>query len=325
MNRWTAERANEWYTGQPWLVGCNFIPSTAINQMEMWQAESFDATTIGRELGWAADMGMNAVRVYLHNLAWKADPIGLKKRLELFLQLAASHGIRAILVIFDDCWNPTPGIGAQPAPIPGVHNSGWLQSPGAASVNDPSTWPDLERYVRDIVSTFGKDERIPMWDVYNEPGNSKQDERSLPLLRKAFEWARECRPQQPLTAGIWYDNAAITAFQLAASDIVSFHNYGDEEKLSAQISELRRHGRPLICTEWLRRGHSDVATCLPVFHREHVGCCNWGLVSGKTQTIFPWGSSAGTPEPALWFHDLLRNDGAPFAPDEIRLFKKLTG
>jgi hypothetical protein len=324
MNRWTADKANAWYRSQPWIVGCNFIPSTAINQLEMWQADTFDGPTIERELGWAAGLGMNTLRVYLHDLAWESDTTGFTSRLDRFLDLAAQHGLRAILVIFDDCWNANPKAGKQPAPIPGVHNSGWLQSPGVASVNDPATWLRLERYVQGVVGRFGRDDRIRMWDLYNEPGNSQQGERSLPLLCKVFEWARSAEPTQPLTAGLWMDSNALNTLQTEASDVITFHNYADAGKLAAQIAELRRHGRPLICTEWLRRGHSEVATCLPVFQREWVGCCNWGLVSGKTQTIYPWGSPAGAPEPAAWFHDPLRPDGSPYNAEEVRLFRKLT-
>jgi hypothetical protein len=322
MKRWDTEKANAWYHGLPWLVGCNFIPSTAINQLEMWQAETFDMATIEREFSWAAELGMNTARVYLHDLAWEADASGFKTRLERFLVHSAKLGIRPILVVFDDCWNAHPAIGRQPEPIPGIHNSGWLQSPGISAVNDPAAWPRLERYVRDIIGVFRRDDRILMWDLYNEPGNSKQEERSLPLLCKVFEWARAVEPSQPLTSGLWFDNASISTFQTEASDVITFHNYNDAEKLASQIVKLRKHSRPLICTEWLRRGHSDVATCLPVFRRERVGCCNWGLVSGKTQTIYPWGSAAGAPVPGVWFHDLLKPDGAPFNPEEVRLFKR---
>lgn len=324
MKRWDADKANAWYRDQPWLVGCNFTPSSAINQLEMWQAETFGAATIERELGWAADMGMNTVRVYLHDLAWDLDASGFKSRVDLFLRLAAHRGVRPILVFFDDCWNADPKTGRQPEPVPGVHNSGWLQSPGISTVNDQATWPRLEHYVRDVIGTFRQDDRVLMWDLYNEPGNSQQDERSLPLLCKVFEWARSSDPSQPLTAGLWCENTRLNAFQLEASDVITFHNYNDAGSLASQIVKLRQHGRPLICTEWLRRGHSDVATCLPVFSRERVGCCNWGLVSGKTQTVYPWGSAAGAPEPAVWFHDLLRRDGSPFDPKETRLFRILT-
>ena len=325
MNRWTDDKANKWYAKQQWLVGCDFIPSTAVNQLEMWQAESFDETTIDRELGWAADIGMNVVRVYLHDLAWIADAPGLKERIDRFLHIASSHGIRAIFVIFDDCWNPNAKVGTQPVPIPGVHNSRWLQSPGVAVVNDPAAWQRLRSYVHDIVGAFGHDERVLMWDLYNEPGCTKQEERSLPLLCKAFEWARDAGPAQPLTAGLWCDNEALNTFQMASSDVITFHNYSDAQNLAAQIADLRRYGRPLVCTEWLRRGHSEVAACLPVFHRERVGCCNWGLVSGKTQTIYPWGSKEGAPEPAVWFHDLLMKEGSPYDPEEIKIFRALTG
>ena len=325
MSRWSVEKASEWYARRPWLVGCDFTPSTAINQLEMWQADTFDVPTIERELSWAADFGMNCLRVYLHDLAWEADAAGFKERIDRFLGIASSRGIRAALVFFDDCWNANPQIGPQPAPIPGVHNSGWLQSPGPAVVNDPTAWGRLARYVEDIVGAFAQDDRVLLWDMYNEAGNTKQEERSLPLLCKAFEWARSAAPCQPLTAGVWTSMDVLNAFLTAASDVITFHNYESADKLSAQIAGLRRLGRPLICTEWLRRGHSDVATCLPVFHREKVGCLNWGLVSGRTQTIFPWGSPKGAPEPALWQHDLLRRDGTPFDPKEVDLFRQLTG
>ena len=324
MNRWTARRARAWDGRQPWRVGCNFIPRTAVNQLETWQADSFDPVTIEQELAWAAELGMNLARVYLHDLAWVDDASGFKSRLDRFLQLAARQRIGTMPVIFDDCWNANPRAGQQPAPIPGVHNSGWLQSPGAAAVNDPGSWPRLERYVRDLLDSFGQDDRIFAWDLYNEPGNSQQAERSLPFLRAAFKWARAAAPEQPLTSGLWSANVDVSAFQAGASDIISFHNYENDAHLGEQIAHLRGYNRPLLCTEWLRRGHSDVAACLPIFQREGVHCCNWGLVAGKTQTIYPWGSVGGEPEPAVWFHDLLRPDGLPFDPEEIRLFRSLT-
>jgi hypothetical protein len=324
LERWPAEKAQAWYDRQPWIVGCNFIPSTAINQLEMWQEETFDPGTIDRELGWAAGIGLNTVRVYLHNLAWADDGAGFKARVNRFLDLAARHGIRAILVIFDDCWNADPKVGPQPAPIPGVHNSGWMQSPGVAIVNKPSAWLALELYVHDIVGSFGADKRVLAWDLYNEPGNSSQGMKTMPLLQAVFQWAREAAPTQPLTAGMYCDNKEFNEYQIATSDVISFHNYNGADDLARQIGELKKHKRGLICTEWLRRGHSEVAANLPIFHRERVGCCNWGLVSGKTQTIFPWGSPQGATEPALWFHDLFKKDGAPFNPQEVALFQKLT-
>jgi hypothetical protein len=178
--------------------------------------------------------------------------------------------------------------------------------------------------VKDIIGTFAKDNRILIWDLYNEPGNGQQGSKSLPLLKKTFQWARELNPIQPLSAGIWFDNNELNDFQKSISDVITFHNYDNAQSLSEQIERLKKHGRPVICTEWLRRGHSDVATHLPIFKKEHVGCYNWGLVSGRTQTIYPWESKKDAPEPKLWFHDLFKKDGAPFNPEETALFKKLT-
>ena len=323
--RWSAEKANEWYGKQPWLIGCNFVPSTAVNQLEMWQGDSFDPETINRELGWAALCSLNSVRVFLHDLAWEADPEGFKKRVNTYLGIAQRHGIRTMFVLFDDCWNDNPKVGKQPEPVPGVHNSGWLQSPGKKIVNDPTSWARLERYVRDIVGSFAADRRIIMWDLYNEPGNSGQGEKSLPLLKETFRWARGAKPTQPLTVGLWFDNKALNDFQLEESDIITFHNYTDAENLSRQLQELKKHGRPVICTEWLRRSVSNVQTHLPILKRENVGCYNWGLVSGKTQTKYPWGSPKGAPEPEVWFHDLLGKDGTPFDHKEIEIMVELSG
>jgi hypothetical protein len=330
-SRWSAEKANDWYSSRPWLVGCNFIPSNAINQLEMWQAETFDPATVERELAWAAGIGFNTIRTYLHDLAWEVDPAAFKQRLDCFLDIAARYGIRPIFVLFDDCWNSNPRIGVQPTPQAGIHNSGWMQSPGVGVVNQgPSAWGRLEDYVKDVLSSFADDERILLWDLYNEPGNSKNGDKSLPLLMAVFEWARAINPCQPLTAGLWFDNEKLNEFQLAASDVITFHHYWEPHKLKSEIAKLKATGRPVICTEWLARTcGSLVSTNLPVFVEEKVGCLNWGLVAGKTNTIFPWKEVVdpsqvddlhAQPEP--WFHDLLRPDGMPFDPVEIELFKR---
>jgi hypothetical protein len=323
--RWSKEKANRWYEELPWLVGCNFVPSSAINQLEMWQADTFDPETIDRELGWAADIGFNTIRVYLHDLAWEADADGFRERIDHFLGIAVQKGIKPLFVLFDDCWNANPQIGPQPEPLPSIHNSGWLQSPGLGIVNNPDTWERLERYVVDIVGTFAQDKRILLWDLYNEPGNNKNGEKSLPLVKEAFEWARSANPSQPLSIGVWADLPKLNEFQLAASDVITFHNYEPAGHLARQIAQLGQYGRPLICTEWMARTRGSlVETNLPIFWQENVGCINWGLVAGKTNTIWQWGTPAGAPEPDPWFHDLFRPDGTPYSEKEIALFKKLT-
>jgi hypothetical protein len=325
--RWTAERANAWYAKQPWLVGCNFIPSTAINQLEMWQADTFDPATIDRELGWAANkLGFNTVRVFLHDLAYQADPPGFKQRVGKFLEIADRHGIRPLFVIFDDCWNQDPKAGKQPAPKPGIHNSGWVQSPSTKVVCDPEQWDRLEKYVTDVVGTFANDRRILMWDLYNEPGNEKLNDKSKGLLTQVFAWARKAKPSQPLTVGPWRDDKTLNPIMLENSDVITFHEYNDAKALQGHIERLKKLGRPLICTEWMARTHgSRVATHLPIFHGEKVGCYIWGLVSGKTQTIYPWRSKPNAPEPKEWFHDLFRADGTAFDAKEVELFRTLTG
>lgn len=322
---WSAEKATKWYSEQPWLVGANFLPSTAINQLEMWQAETFDPATIDKELGWAEEIGMNVMRVYLHDLAWKQDPKGFKNRMNQFLGIAHKHHIKILFTVFDDCWNPDAQIGKQPAPKPGVHNSGWVRSPNQKTHDNPSQWKYLEVYVKDILSSFKSDKRILMWDLYNEPGNSGYELNSLPLLKNIFEWAWTVRPDQPLTSATWYNNKAFNDYVLANSDVISFHNYSNAEAMEKELAEKTSLGRPVICSEYMARtNNSKFETHLPLLKKYKVAAINWGLVSGKSNTIFPWGSKEGSPEPNPWFHDVFRVNGEPYDKQETDLIKKLT-
>lgn len=324
--QWTVAQSQKWGSQQIWRAGCNFIPSTAINQLEMWQAATFDPATIDREFGFMQEAGLSVARIFLHDLAYEADPTGFKSRMQRVLHLAAAHGVKVMFVFFDDCWNPFPKIGPQPSPRPGVHNSGWVRSPSDHQRNWPTDLPRLKHYMQDVLRKFASDKRVWMWDLYNEPGNSGYDTKSLPLLNAAFEWAREVRPSQPLTAGA-YGGGADEVDQACQrlSDVITFHCYEPVPELEKQIKFYEQSGRPVICSEWMARTNgSRILTHLPVFYSENIPCVQWGLVSGKTNTIFPWGSKEGSPEPNPWFHDLFRKDGTPFDPAEVKCYQHYT-
>ncbi len=325
---WSKHTANQWYSKQGWLRGCDFIPSTAINQLEMWQAESFDTATIDRELGYAQSIGLNCMRVFLHHLAWQKDTAGFKKRMEMYLAIANKRNIKTIFVFFDDCWNESYSAGPQPAPKPGIHNSGWVRDPGKLLYDDPSLINVLESYVKDILRTFKNDKRILLWDLYNEPGNSGYQNKSMPLLTKAFQWGREINPIQPLTAGVWSKSLVdLTNYQLNNSDVITYHNYENEKDHQQAIDSLRKFGRPLICTEYMARlRNSTFFNIMPLLKKENIGAINWGLVSGKTNTKYAWDTPIPDgAEPKIWFHDIFRPDGSPYSQAEIDLIKSLTG
>ncbi len=343
---WSAEEANAWQAKQGWLVGPNYTPATAINQLEMWQADTFDPETIDKELGWAASLGMNTLRVYLHDLTYEQDSVAFLDRIDQFLQLAAKHGIRPLVVFFDSCWDPFPVAGKQRDPKPHVHNSGWVQSPGQHVLQDSTQYPRLERYVKGVISHFADDDRILGWDVWNEPDNMTgpsyeaveiKDKVAyvLPLLEQAFEWARSANPSQPLTSGIWAGDWSthdglkpIEKLQIEQSDIISFHTYDTPEDFEKRIQQLQRYGKPLWCTEYMARPNgSTFAGFLPIAKKYNVAMFNWGFVDGKTQTIYPWDSwtKTYTAEPPLWFHDIFRGDGTPYKQDEVDLIAELTG
>jgi len=325
---WTAEKANSWYNEHKWLTGANYIPATAINQLEMWQADTFDPATIDKELGWAQGIGFNTLRVFLHSLAWKQDSAGFKKRLDQFLSIADKHHIQPLFVFFDDCWNKEPREGKQPAPKTGIHNSGWLQDPGQPASADTANFPALEKYVKDVLASFAHDKRILLWDLYNEPGNSGKGDSTIPLLKKVFEWARAVNPDQPLTAGLWdWSLTNLNILQVSHSDIITYHNYDELSQHQRVVSILKSIGKPLICTEYMARTrNSRFASILPMLKKENVGAINWGFVDGKTNTIYAWDTPlADGSQPIEWFHDIFNKDGTPYREDEVNLIKKLNG
>ena len=344
---WTEQQANDWYMKQPWLVGANYIPANAINELEMWQAETFDPAQIDKELGWAESLGMNTMRVFLHDLLWQQDAKGFTKRLDQFLNLCKKHKIKPMLVLFDSCWDPFPQLGKQRDPKPGVHNSGWLQSPGATALQDASQTPRLEVYVKGVVSKFAKDKRILAWDVWNEPDNTngssygKQEPTNkvdlvLALLPKVFAWTREAKPSQPLTCGVWKGNwssedklSTMDKIQLANSDVISFHNYDDGAEFEKRVQWLQRYNRPLLCTEYMARGNkSTFQGSLPVAKKYKVAAINWGFVAGKTQTFLPWDSwqrPYTDREPSIWFHEIFKQDGSAYKHEEVDFIRQLMG
>jgi len=346
-SRWSESQAKEWYQHQPWLVGSNFLPANAINELEMWQPATFDPQEIDKELGWAEGLGMNTMRVFLHDLLWQQDAAGFQKRLDTFLGIASRHHIRPLLVLFDSCWDPNPKLGPQHPPIPGVHNSGWVQSPGAKALEDPTQEPRLRAYVEGVIGAFAKDDRIVGWDLWNEPSNTNggaygkvelkdKRERVLALLPKVFTWARSVHPSQPLTSGLWEGNWSspekldpIGRVQLEQSDVISFHNYSWPEDFEQHVKWLEQYHRPILCTEYMARPMgSTFDTILPIAKKYNIAAINWGFVAGKSQTYLPWDSWEKPyvlQPPPVWFHEILHPDGTPYREREAELIRELTG
>jgi hypothetical protein len=322
---WSPEKANAWYAKHKWINGANFSPSSAINQLEMWQANTYDPKIIDRELGYAEGIGFNTMRVFLHSIAWKEDPKGFKERINRYLAIADKHHIQTLFVFFDDCWNPVAKAGKQPEPKTGVHNSGWVQDPGNR-INEPGEMAMLQKYVTDVLTTFKHDKRILLWDLFNEPGNSSKNTGSLDLLSKIFTWARAVNPDQPLSAGLWdWNLERLNTFQLTHSDVITYHDYEEPEKHLRVVQLLKANGRPVICTEYMARTrNSTFENSMAILKKENVGAINWGFVSGKTNTIYAWDTPMPNgEEPKVWFHDVFRKDGTPFKEDEVKLIKQL--
>lgn len=345
IQRWCSQKANDWYEKNGWIAGCNYIPSTAINQLEMWQHETFDPECIDKELSWAKELGFNTIRVFLHHLIWEQNSVGFINRIDKFLSVAAKHNIKTMFVLFDSVWNPYPKLGKQPDVRKNVHNSGWVQCPGVDVLKDTDAHDTLSSYVEGIIGNFKNDDRVLLWDLFNEPDNTnagsyrdditsvQKAELALMLLKKTFKWARGVNPQQPLTAapwkGDWTNDSAISAldnFMLCNSDVISFHSYENKHDIEKRIKTLQRYNRPIICSEYMARHiESTFENILPLLKNYNVGALNWGLVAGKTQTHHPWDSwqNVYDTEPELWFHDIFGRSGEPFDKLEVEIIKSL--
>ena len=342
MDKWSIESISNWHEDIGWLVGANFLPSSAINQLEMFQQETYDEKTISRELDWAKQLGFNSMRVYLHDLLWE-DKKSFINNFNSFLDCCFEKNIRLLVVLFDDCHRPNPQSGIQPLPLRGLHNSGWAQSPGHKIVNDINQninleIPRLKLFVQEVLDLYRDDERIFMWDIYNEPGQFGIGDNSLKLLTHTWDWAKEVRPSQPLTSCLEGSvGKEIISLNKRNSDVITFHTY-ESTKLESTISELKEIGRPLMCTEYMAREFGTTFEfSLPIFKKNNVSCFNWGFVAGKSQTHFGWETimkiqelmdakdylkeDEQIPEPQLWFHDIYRKDGTPFDAKETDFIK----
>jgi Cellulase (glycosyl hydrolase family 5) len=345
--KWSEEKANDWYARQPWLVGSNYIPAYAVNQLDMWQADTFDLDRINLEFIWAENLGMNTMRVFLHDLLWKQDPSGFRKRIDRFLGVAKKHHIKPIFVLLDSSCDPFPAMFHQRPPRPGVHNSRWAQSPGATALANPKEETRILEYVQNIVLAFADDDRILAWDVWNEPDNLNQSTYGreeqpnklalvTALLPKVFDYVRSGRPTQPLTSGLWQGDwsspdklTPIEKIQVEQSDIISFHNYGKPDDFEKRVAWLQQYKRPVLCTEYLARPlGSTFEGILPIAKKYKVAAYNWGLVAGKTQTWLPWDSwqhPYTDRQPAVWFQDIFRTNGVPYSQQEVDFIKQTIG
>jgi hypothetical protein len=334
--QWSKEHARQWMDSTGWIVGCNYVPSYAINQYEFWQPSTFNPTVIDTELALAENLGFNAIRIYLHETLWNADKEGFKSRIDTVLNIAQSHGIKAIVTFFTNGGNHnhTFALGPQPEAIPGVHNSNWIPSPGKEAIDNPEKWPALKEYVQDILRTYGNDSRVLYWNLCNEPENFKAGCDVKDFMPAVYEWAWEVRPSQPLSSPVWQrpgihgsqTKLDIVAFVCEHSDIITFHCYSKPKEVQTMINMLKRFDRPMVCQEYLARSYGNTfQEVMPILKEEGVGAINWGLVNGKCHFHLPWGHKDGDPDPEIWFHDIYRADLTPYDPAEITYIRQMTG
>ena len=337
--QWSKERAWAWYNARPWIRGCNFMPSDCANRIDMWQEYDFEKhfETAEREIALAESIGFNSVRIILEFEVWLHQHDGFLKRLDQYLAMFYRHGVTAMMVLANDCsvpkaaWKPAR-FGEQTYDV-GYHGGRKISPHGGHDelsyhiLDDPEMAEKYYEFVREIITIYAHDERVLIWNLFNEPGNNRAD-LSLPHMEKFFEIAREIDPDQPICADAYGLSRKIGRRALELSDVISFHNYSDFRANINHIELLSQHQRPMLDTEWLHRiYHNDVETMYPLLYLHKIASYNWGFVLGKYQTHEPWNGIWERMERGeefdvtKWQHDLFRPSLRPYDPREIELIK----
>ena len=289
-----------------WVKGAVFVPTKYVNEAQQW--DQYDPAINDRELHYASVYGINCVRVYLHFDIYLKKKEALMQDIEDFLTRADKYGIKTEFVFFDDCWNQPPADLLSPdyqypAPIPGVHNSRWLVSPGENVRQHYAEYQDrLKAYVQDMVNAHKDDKRIAFWETYNEPNNSPETKR---LLQDAYDWVHETGTSIPLTAtGRGFSGEPY-------SDFKSWHEYSNYDYTGAP-EELN--------TECMNRLGQSIPGIVEHF-KDKTGFIFWEFGIGRDNCRFAWGENRDhprkdeTPKP---FHGMVYPDGHPWSVDDVK-------
>ena len=349
--RWSKEKIWEWYNSRPWLRGCNYMSADCANRIDQWQELGFEDRfkTTEEELKLMQNTGFNTVRLIIEYVVWKEEHDGFMERFDRYLSLCAKYGISCMIVLANDCMPPKterwkmPYVGKQEYDW-GYHGGKMHSQHGSHNgpaphfyLDDEESREDYFKMVEEIVTKYKDDERICIWDLYNEPGNSQRQDITLPNLKRMFDTVRGIDPSQPLTVGVFKIRGdesvplnSLEQYAIDNSDIISYHFYRDYNEHVKIIKRLKKEGRPILNTEWLGRClGNDVFTLFPLFYLEKIGCYNWRFVAGKYQTYEPWESTwikyeCGEDTDVdftKWFHDLYRPNHRAYDPKEIKLIK----
>lgn len=347
--QWSKEQAWRWYNDQPWIRGFNGYPSNCVNRIAMWQEfehkEVFEQ--IEYEFNLAKETGFNAVRAIIQFECWYYQHDSFMKNLEEYFSLADKYGLKVMLTLGNDCtvskvnfkpvvfgkqhidWGYHSGIKTGP-------HSGGTTVPGYALLDDPEIEPKYYEMVDEIAAKYCKDDRLQIWDVWNEPGNGNRGNISLKAMIKFFEIIRSHNPIQPLTADCWrysedlVPDREIEKAAIELSDVITFHYYGSFENMVIIIENLKKYGRPIINNEWLNRiSGNNVCEIFPLFYLEKIGSYHWGLIAGFSQTYEPWGNyyaeylkEGSNLDLTKWQHDIYRFNGLPYDVKEIKTIKR---
>jgi hypothetical protein len=122
--QWTPDQAFAWFNAQKYIMGTEYMTSSAVNQLEMWQAATFDPVLIDKEMAVGQQLGMTTMRIFLEDLAYSQDPAGFKNRMSTVVEIMSKYGMKPMFVFFFNGPIANPVSGIQPKPRPGAEATG---------------------------------------------------------------------------------------------------------------------------------------------------------------------------------------------------------
>jgi len=230
------------------IRGAVYFPSRAYNAWQTWN--ELDPCETDRDLSYAEDAGVNALRMFLSFEFWQEHRDLFFERFEQVTALCAKHGVRLMPVLFEECGRDnTKEAREDKDPLTAV----CVCSPCRAIQTDPARWVEVHGFVDTFMRRYGSDPRLLAIELMNEPQYAKQN---VPFAQHVVKLARTYGGTVPLTVG-----CISLVHTLYFGDLLDILQYHDNFPQSAEDLKRKMHdaaavqeltGKPCWLTEWQR-------------------------------------------------------------------------
>jgi len=282
------------------IRGANYVPSYARNSLEIWA--KYDPEVVERELGYAAELGLDGVRTFIHSEPFLERPDDAVGAVKDFTRCCAEKKLAFMPVLLDGCH------------IMSGSRLLWPGNPPPDKAGEEG-WPELEKYINLILPVLRDSESVAVYDVINEPRVGARPDFDK-LTRHFSALVKDLDPDRPVTIGAINRGEMNSVMDVV--DVASVHSYMSSdvllhEELRTCHRETEAAGKELILSEWGNAVyHIPMAVtdeqqlryyerALPVVMQSGAGWFLWELMVGNSPfaccgLLYP----NGYKRPAAW-------------------------